>query len=206
MSKRSCITVLLYFALLIVPACLSVSSRLAVQCPDRKGVKVVFGRKCSFASCKPRMINALHCNYMKATLPREALRFMHIFSVPYFDSFRTEISAWQLRFSLCGVGSGAMASSSTFAPVRQGNGFPLTSSWLYSFKTICTERYRFSRKLRERVLVKNSCSIDHQHDKTIADHQPLTTANDETIADHQPLTTANDETIADHQPLTTAND
>ena len=74
----------------------------------------------------------------------------------------------------------------------------------------------FSRKLRERVLLKNSCSIDHQHDKTIADHQPLTTANDktiadQTIADHQPLTTANDqtiadETIADHQPLTTAND
>ena len=50
----------------------------------------------------------------------------------------------------------------------------------------------FSRKLRERVLLKNSCSIDHQHDKTIADHQPLTTANDKTIADHQPLTTAND--------------
>ena len=67
----------------------------------------------------------------------------------------------------------------------------------------------FSRKLRERVLLKNSCSIDHQHDKTIADHQPLTTANDKTIADHQPLTTANDKndkTIADHQPLTTAND
>ena len=66
-----------------------------------------------------------------------------------------------------------------------------------------------SRKLRERVLLKNSCSIDHQHDKTIADHQPLTTANDKTIADHQPLTTANDKndkTIADHQPLTTAND
>ena len=54
----------------------------------------------------------------------------------------------------------------------------------------------FSRKLRERVLLKNSCSIDHQNDKTIADHQPLTTAND----------TANDNTIADHQPLTTAND
>ena len=54
----------------------------------------------------------------------------------------------------------------------------------------------FSRKLRERVLLKNSCSIDHQNDKTIADHQPLTTAND----------TANDKTIADHQPLTTAND
>ena len=51
----------------------------------------------------------------------------------------------------------------------------------------------FSRKLRERVLLKNSCSIDHQHDKTIADHQPLTTANDKTIADHQPLTIANDE-------------
>ena len=67
----------------------------------------------------------------------------------------------------------------------------------------------FSRKLRERVLLKNSCSIDRQHDKTIADHQPLTTANDKTIADHQPLTTANDKndkTIADHQPLTTAND
>ena len=64
----------------------------------------------------------------------------------------------------------------------------------------------FSRKLRERVLLKNSCSIDHQHDKTIADHRPLTTANDKTIADHQPLTTANDKTIADHQPLTTAND
>ena len=66
-----------------------------------------------------------------------------------------------------------------------------------------------SRKLRERVLLKNSCSVDHQHDKTIADHQPLTTANDKTIADHQPLTTANDKTdktIADHQPLTTAND
>ena len=66
-----------------------------------------------------------------------------------------------------------------------------------------------SRKLRERVLLKNSCSIDHQHDKTIADHQPLTTANDKTIADHQPLTTANDKndkTIADRQPLTTAND
>ena len=53
----------------------------------------------------------------------------------------------------------------------------------------------FSRKLRERVLLKNSCSIDHQHDKTIADHQPLTTANDKTIADHQPLTTANDKTM-----------
>ena len=53
-------------------------------------------------------------------------------------------------------------------------------------------RLPFSRKLRERVLLKNSCSIDHQHDKIIADHQPLTTANDETIADHQPLTTAND--------------
>ena len=69
--------------------------------------------------------------------------------------------------------------------------------------------FDFSRKLRERVLLKNSCSIDHQHDKTIADHQPLTTANDKTIADHQPLTTANDKndkTIADHQPLTTAND
>ena len=69
--------------------------------------------------------------------------------------------------------------------------------------------FMFSRKLRERVLLKNSCSIDHQHDKTIADHQPLTTANDKTIADHQPLTTANDKndkTIADHQPLTTAND
>ena len=46
------------FVLLIVPACLSMSSRLAVQCPDPKGVKVVFGRKCSFASCKPRMIDA----------------------------------------------------------------------------------------------------------------------------------------------------
>ena len=57
-------------------------------------------------------------------------------------------------------------------------------------------RKLFSRKLRERVLLKNSCSIDHQNDKTIADHQPLTTAND----------TANDKTIADHQPLTTAND
>ena len=45
-----------------------------------------------------------------------------------------------------------------------------------------------SRKLRERVLLKNSCSIDHQHDKIIADHQPLTTANDKTIADHQKLT------------------
>ena len=45
-------------ALPIVPACLSMSSRLAVQCPDPKGVKVVFGRKCSFASCKPRMIDA----------------------------------------------------------------------------------------------------------------------------------------------------
>ena len=69
----------------------------------------------------------------------------------------------------------------------------------------------FSRKLREKVLLKNSCSIDHQplttaNDKTIADHQPLTTANDKTIADHQPLTTANDKTLADHQPLTTAND
>ena len=56
----------------------------------------------------------------------------------------------------------------------------------------------FSRKLRERVLLKNSCSIDYQHDKTIAGHQPLTTANDkndETIADHQPLTTANDKTM-----------
>ena len=68
------------------------------------------------------------------------------------------------------------------------------------------EHASFSRKLRERVLLKNSCSIDHQHDKTIADHQPLTTANDKTIADNQPLTTANDKTIADHQPLTTAND
>ena len=39
------------------------------DCSDPKGVKVVFGRKCSVASCKPRMIDALHCNYMKATLP-----------------------------------------------------------------------------------------------------------------------------------------
>ena len=39
----------------------------------------------------------------------------------------------------------------------------------------------YSRELRERVLLKNSCSIDHQHDKTIADHQPLTTANDKTM-------------------------
>ena len=31
-------------------------------------------------------------------------------------------------------------------------------------------------------------------DKTIAGHQPLTTADDETMADHQPLTTANDKT------------
>ena len=31
-----------------------------------------------------------------------------------------------------------------------------------------------------------SFMLDHQHDKTIADHQPLTTANDKTIADHQP--------------------
>ena len=104
--KRSCITVVVYLALLIVLACLSVSSRLAVQFPDPKGVKVVFGRKCSFASWKPRMLDALHCNYMKATLPREALRYMHIFSVPYFDSFRTDISIWQWRFSLCRVGSG----------------------------------------------------------------------------------------------------
>ena len=77
-----------------------------------------------------------------------------------------------------------------------------------SYECPCTFHYH-SRKLRERVLLKNSCSIDHQHDKTIADHQPLTTANDKTIADHQPLTTAhdkNDKTIADHQPLTTAND
>ena len=65
----------------------------------------------------------------------------------------------------------------------------------------------FSRKLRERVLVKNSCKID-QHDETIADYHDETIADyhDETIADHQPLTTANDEKIADHQPLTTAND
>ena len=77
------------------------------------------------------------------------------------------------------------------------------------YKGTTIRRAAFSRKLRERVLLKNSCSIDHQHDKTIADHQPLTTANDKTIADHQPLTTANDKndtTIADHQPLTTAND
>ena len=31
-----------------------------------------------------------------------------------------------------------------------------------------------------------------KYDKTIAGHQPLTTANDKTIADHQPETTAND--------------
>ena len=51
-------------------------------------------------------------------------------------------------------------------------------------------------------------------DKTIAGHQPLTTANDKTIADHRPQTTANDKifsgkcdkTIAGHRPLTTAND
>ena len=49
-------------ALPIVPACLNMSSRLAVQCPDPKGVKVVFGRKCSFASCKPRMIDAYIAN------------------------------------------------------------------------------------------------------------------------------------------------
>ena len=73
------------------------------------------------------------------------------------------------------------------------------------FTSMCSHTCN-SRKLRERVLLKNSCSIDHQHDKTIADRQPLTTANDKTIADHQPLTTANDKTIADHQPLTTAND
>ena len=39
---------------------------------DLKGVKIVFGRKCPVASCKPRMIDALHCKYMKATLPHEA--------------------------------------------------------------------------------------------------------------------------------------
>ena len=30
------------------------------DCSDLKGVKVVFGRKCSVASCKPRTIDALH--------------------------------------------------------------------------------------------------------------------------------------------------
>ena len=38
------------------------------DCSDLKGVKVVFGRKCSVASCKPRTIDALHCKYMKAIL------------------------------------------------------------------------------------------------------------------------------------------
>ena len=88
----------------------------------------------------------------------------------------------------------------------------------------------FPRKLRERVLIKNSCSIDHQNDKTIADHhatpdhskwsaEKICWEDAEKICwenllrrfaekiccgdllniDHQ-----NDKTIADHQPLTTA--
>ena len=54
------ITVLVYFVFCFA------------DCSDLKGVKVVLGRKCSVASCKPRMIDALHCKYMKATLLHEA--------------------------------------------------------------------------------------------------------------------------------------
>ena len=86
------------------------------DCSDLKGVKVVFGRKCSVASCKPRTIDALHCKYMKAILCPMKHSDKCTYSVILFFS---KISILQLRFPFCGAGSGAMASSSRLP--RSGN-------------------------------------------------------------------------------------
>ena len=74
-------------ASLIFPACLRVSSRRAVHVLIRR-----VSSQCSSESARLRLVNrkidAVHCNYMKATVPHETLGYMHIFFVLSFDSLR----------------------------------------------------------------------------------------------------------------------
>ena len=161
---------LFYFALLIflvkngagslgLHGYISVCPRRAVDFFNRKGVKLVVGRKCSVASCKPhdwRVTLQLY-EHNIATWDVE-INAKHIFCVVYFDV--SDICIWQLWILFFGSCIRVMASSSTLPSSGKVDGFPLMGSWFY-YIICCNKKYWFLQKSMD--LLRKTCRCCSMH-------------------------------------------